>query len=234
MFKVLLTLVRGGASAVGEEIADRNALLILDQQLRDTTVALTRAKRALAIAMAQDQQEELRLAANERQIADLESRVLAALEGGRDELARDGAEAIARLEADRDSATAARSLFATEISRLRNHVSQAEARIAAVDRGRRVARAAETVRHVRRGRVETALPHQGTLAEAENTLKRLRERQEEAAFADMALDQIDATTAPAAAVERLAAEGFGPPLRATADDVIARLKLHAQQQKAAV
>jgi phage shock protein A len=234
MFKALLTLVRGGASAVGSEIADRNALLILDQQLRDATVALERAKRALALAIAQDQQEGLRLATVERQIADLEGRVLAALEGGRDELARDGAEAIARLEADRDATTAARSLFAAEIARLRNHVSQAEARIAAVDRGRRVARAAETMRHVRRGRVETSLPHQATLAEAEQTLKRLRARQDEVAIAEDALDQIDSATTPAAAAERLAAEGFGPPMRATAEDVIARLKLRGPQQKPAV
>ena len=233
MFKALLTLARGGVSAAGSEIADRNALLILDQQLRDATAALERAKRALALAIAQDQQEGSRLVIIERQIADLEGRVLAALEGGRDELARDGAEAIARLEADRDAAATARSLFATEIARLRNHVSQAEARIAAVDRGRRVARAAEAVRLVRRGRLEPAMPHQATLAEAEKTLKRLRERQEEAAIAEEALDQIDAATAPIAAAERLAAEGFGPRMRTTAEDVIARLKLCAPQQNAA-
>lgn len=234
MFKTLITLVRGGVSAAGSEIADRNALLILDQQLRDATAALERAKRALALAIAQDQQEGSRLAAIEKQIADLETRVLAALEGGRDELARDGAEVIARLEADRDAAATARSLFATEIARLRNHVGQAEARIAAVDRGRRVARAAEAVRHVRLGRVETALPHQATLAEAEKTLKRLRERQDEAAIAEEVLDEIDAATAPVAAAERLAAEGFGPRMRATADDVLARLKESRAQQEAAV
>ena len=87
---------------------------------------------------------------------------------------------------------------------------------------------------MRRGRVETALPHQATLAEAEKTLKRLRERQGETAIAEEALDQIDAATAPVAAAERLAAEGFGPPMRATADDVIARLKARGPQQKAAV
>lgn len=224
MFKILVTLARGRASAAATELADRNALLILDQQVRDATAALERAKRSLALAIAQDQQEGTRLTTTERQIADLESRVLAALEGGRDELVREGAEAIARLEADRDAAKTARSLFAAEIARLRNHVSQAEARITAVDRGRRTARAAESVRHMRRGRVETATPYQATLSEAEGTLKRLRERQDEAAIAEDVLDGIDIATAPATAADRLAAEGFGPPMRSTADDVIARLK----------
>lgn len=201
---------------------------------RPTSTRGSSEKRTLALAIAQDQQEGSRLATTERQIADLESRVLAALEGDRDELARDGAEAIARLEADRDAARAARSLFAREIARLRDYVNRAEMRIAAVDRRRRVARAAEAVRHVRRGRVETAMPHQATLSEAEETLKRLRERQDEAATAEEVLEQIDAATAPAAAAERLAGEGFGPPMHTTADDVIARLKARGPQQKAAV
>lgn len=224
MFKTILTLMRGGAAAAGEEIADRNALLILDQQLRDSTSALERAKRALALAIAQDQQEGERLNATLARIKDLETRVSAALESAREDLAREGAEAIATLEADRDAAQTARSLFASEIGRLRSHVTQAEARIAAVDRGRRIARAAEAVRITRRGRTEAALPHEATLAEAEVTLKRLRERQTEARLADEALDQIETATSPIVAAERLAAQGFGPRIKTTADDVISRLR----------
>ncbi len=224
MFKTILTLMRGSAAAAGEDLADRNALLILDQQLRDSTVALDRAKRALALAIAQDQLEGERLKAVLARIADLEIRVSAALESGREDLAREGAEAIATLEADRDAAQTARSLFATEIGRLTAHVRQAESRIAAVDRGRRVARAAEAVRITRRGRTEAALPHEATLAEAEVTLNRLRGRQTEARLADEALDQIETATSPIVAAERLAAQGFGPRMKSTANDVISRLR----------
>jgi len=231
MLKTLVTLVRGRAGAVMEEVADRNALLILDQQVRDATVALDKAKRALAFVIAQDQQESSRLARLESQIVDLEARVIGAIEGGREELAHEGATAITHLEANRDAARNARSLFAAEIAKLRDHVRQAEGRIVEIDRGRRLARAAEAVRNVRRGRVEGAMLHQATLAEAEQTLKRLQERQEAASIAEDALSQLDEATAPASAAERLAAEGFGPPLRATAADVIARLKLRASQPK---
>jgi phage shock protein A len=233
MMKTLLTLLRGGANAVGREVADRNALTILDQQLRDASVGLERAKRALALAIAQDQQEGARLSAMEKQIADLESRVVAALEGGREDLAREGAEAIARLEADRDAVTSARSMFATEIARLRSRVRDAEARIAAVDRGRRLARAAEAVRRVRQGGVDPAMPHQATLREAEDTLKRLRDRQGQVTIADAVLDELDAESAPATAAERLANEGFGAPVKATADDVLQRLKSRGSQPGAA-
>jgi phage shock protein A len=233
MFKTLLTLARGKAAAAEEDLTDRNALLILDQQLRDATASLDRAKKSLALSIAQDRQEGARLDHINKQIADLESRVTAALTGGREDLAREGAQAIANLEADRDAATTARSLFATEISRLRMHVQRVESRIGAVDQGRRVARAAEAVRQMRSGRVEESLPHQATLSEAEATLTRLRQRQIESQVADEELERIDASTGPIVAAERLAAEGFGPRLRTTADDVLARLKAGADNRSSA-
>lgn len=224
MFKTLITLFRGAAAVTGEHIADQNALLILDQQVRDATSTFERAKKALALAIAQDQQEGLRLNTINAQINDLEVRVNAALEAGNEALSLEGAQAIADLEADRDATLTARSLFASEISRLRHHVKQAQNRIAAVDRGRKIARAAEAVRHTRRGRIEAAMPHACTLAEAEATLKRLRERQIEFQAADEALDEIDASTAPITAAQRLSAQGFGPRINTTAEDVLLRLK----------
>ena len=65
-----------------------------------------------------------------------------------------------------------------------------------------------------------ALPR---IAEAEKTLSRLRERQIETEAAEQALDLLD-DAATASVAEKLAAKGFGPRLRTTADDVLARLR----------
>jgi len=223
MLKMFLTFIRGGAAVAEERFADRNALLILDQQMRDAAGAFERAKKALAVAIAQDRQETERLAAGNARISDLESRVAAALLAGDEGLAREGAEAIAALGADRDAAASAQALFATEILRLRRHVAQAQARIAELDRGRRLARASEAVRQMRQGRIEPGPAHEATLAEAEQTLKRLRERQVEAEAAETALDELDGAAA-ASVTEKLAAKGFGPRLRTTAEDVLERLR----------
>jgi phage shock protein A len=231
MFKTVLTLFRGSVAAAGEELEDRTALLVLDQQMRDSAAAVERAKRALALAIAQDQQEGRRADTIKAQIADLEVRAIAALDGDRSDLAKDAAESIASLEADRDAATTARTLFASEISRLKRQVANAETRITELDRGRRIARAAEAVRALRRGGVEAARPYEATLPEAENTLKRLRERQQEAQAADDALADIDAASGPLATAERLAEQGFGPRLKPTADDVLARLNAKRAQEK---
>jgi phage shock protein A len=224
MIKTVLTLFRGSVAAAGEELEDRTALLILDQQMRDAAAAVDRSKRTLALAIASDQQEGRRLETTTTRIADLEVRATAALEGGREDLAREAAQAIANLEAERDAAMTARTLFAAEITRLKRHVASAEARINELDRGRRIARASEAVRSLRRSGIEAARPYESTLPEAEATLKRLRDRQLEAHAADEALIEIDAASGPLATAEKLAEQGFGPRLKSTADDVLARLK----------
>ncbi len=229
MFKTVLTLFRGNVAAAGEELEDRSALLILDQQMRDAAAAVERSKRTLALAIAQDQQEGRRLDATNARIADLEVRATSALDGGREDLGREAAQAIAGLEPDRDAAMTARTLFASEIGQLKRQVANAETRITELDRGRRIARASEAVRNLRRGGVEAARPYESTLPQAENTLKRLRERQIEAQAADQALIELDTASGPLATAERLAEQGFGPRLKSTTEDVLARLNAKRSQ-----
>jgi len=64
--------------------------------MRDAATAVERAKRTLALAIAQDQQEGRRLDATNARIADLEIRATAALDGGREDLARGGRRADRR------------------------------------------------------------------------------------------------------------------------------------------
>ena len=84
-----MTLFRGGIAVAGEELEDRTALVILDQQMRDAAAAVDRSKRTLALAIAQDQQEGRRLETTNARIADLEVRATAALDSGRENLARE-------------------------------------------------------------------------------------------------------------------------------------------------
>jgi hypothetical protein len=50
MFKTLVSLFRGAATAAEEEVTDRGALLILDRQIQDAAGVIKRGQRALAIA----------------------------------------------------------------------------------------------------------------------------------------------------------------------------------------
>jgi len=225
MFKTFVTLIRGSVAAAEEELVDRSALLILDQQIRDAAAATERGKRALALAIAQDEAEGKRLEATLARIADLEERATAALAGGREDLAAEAAETIAVLEADRDAIREARATFAAEIGRMRSAVTGATRRFTELERGRRIAQAAEAVRRLRTG---PAGPAGSTaLADAEATLRRLRERQVEEAATDRAMQSFDADAGPANIASKLEAEGFGKRTRSTASDVLERLRRKA-------
>ena len=222
MLKTLLTVMRGAASAAEQEFSDRAALLILDQQLRDAAAALERAQQALAVAIAQDKAEGKRLDATIARIIDLEERAVAALTGGRDDLAEEAAEAIAVMEADRDAIQTARKAFGDEIAHLRMTTAHAGSRLAELERGRRIAQAAEAVRRLKSGVGGAGVAGSAALAQAEATLKRLRERQAQDATAEEALASL--VTPPSGIADRLEGAGFGPRRHPAASDVLARLR----------
>lgn len=229
MFKTILTLFRGAAAAADEEIVDRHAMEILDQQIRDARFALEQGRRALAVATAQDKAEGRRLGETRRRITDLDNRAIEALRGGREDLAAEAAAAIAILENDAAAIAAAQAKFAGEAVRLRDKLAAAERRFVEIERGRRLAAATETVGKLKSG-FAAAAP--GTaLAEAEQTLIRLRNRQLHDDDVEAELVALDAQARSVDVAEKLEAEGFGPSTRITAKDVLERLR--AQAVKAA-
>ena len=227
MLKTIVTLIRGAAFRADEELADRSALLILDQQIRDSAVGIERAKRALAVAIAQDEAEGKRLETTLQRIADLEERAVAALNGGAEELAAEAAEAIAVMEADRDAIREARATFAREIASLKATVRKSAQRLTELERGRRIASAAESVRRLKAGSGLMVRGGATALADAEQTLRRLRERQAEDAAAADAYEALETQPNPAGVADRLEAAGFGKRTRPTPEGVLERLKQKA-------
>jgi phage shock protein A len=173
MIKTILTLLRGTVAAASRELADGNALLLLDGQMRDAGSSLARTQRALAVALAENLREERSRAAIGQRIAGLEVRARAALSGAREDLAADAAETIAVLEGEQIAGRLACTRLATEIADLRRSVFDAERCLVELQWGRRLARVADAVRVSRLGRIEPAELAQCTLADAEATLARL-------------------------------------------------------------
>lgn len=235
MLKTLSLLLRGANAAAEEDLADRNALLILDQQIREVAAGIEAGKRALALATARDAAEARCLADLEARLADLEARAVAALQGGREDLATEAAQAILALDADRDAARGTRAALQTEVEALRRAHADAGRRLAALQRGRSAAQAAEAVRRLRAGRLRSTVGN-STLTEAEATLARLRARQSEDSAAETALDTLEAAMAGATAsavATKLGAAGFGARTAPDIGDVMARLKAKAGAPAAA-
>ncbi|OWV76303.1 PspA family regulator [Rhizobium sp. R634] len=221
MFKLISTLLRGRAHDAEQAFADRNAVPLLNQQIRDAAQSIQSARRSVAVAVAQNEQERAQHQTIVSRIADLESRAIAALSKGNDGLAREAAEAIAFLEAERDASEKAQAQFTTAIAKLKGIVRAAEVRLQELQRGERLARATEEAQKLD---IAVAGPGLATLDEAEETLARLRLRQSQNELTAAALKDMESTTRPAGIIEKLANAGCGAPLTSSADDVLARLK----------
>ena len=231
MLKTLATLLRGQAAEAEEDLIDRNAFRILDQQIRDVMADAELGKRALAVAMVQQEAEGRRAAKAEATLADLEARAVAALQGGREDLAREAAAAILAVEADRDAARSTHAGFENEVAAMQAAYRDATRRLAALQRGRSVAQAAEAVRRLRAGARHGNLAAASSLADGEATLARLRSRQCRETAVETALGTIESASAEVAAssvAARLGANGFGAVVTSSLDDVMNRLASKAR------
>jgi phage shock protein A len=223
MFKTLVTLFRARTFIAEERFSDAHALTLLDQQIRDCVAALAEAKTAAALAAAQHQAEQRRLATLDGQIADLESRACAALNQGRDDLALETSGFLADLEADRDASRRACALCARECEKMRARLRKSEARLADLKRGRDLARAKNSLGQLRRD-AQAENPFRAGFADAEKTLHRLQTRDQLAEDAEAALADFEDERSPEKMAGKLAEAGCGPRLRATSEDVLARLR----------
>ncbi|ESZ03344.1 MULTISPECIES: PspA/IM30 family protein [unclassified Mesorhizobium] len=220
MLKQFFALVRGRSYEAAETVVDRNALVILRQQIRDCADAIAAARRAVAIATAQNEQEVVQFKKLVVRIDDLEKRTIAAIEQGQNELAREAAETIAMLEAERDASSEAQKSFGTEIERLKRIIRVSEMRLRELQRGQRIVAAVDSTQRLRESAPGSSL---SALRDAEETLLRLRTRQKQIDATAAAMAEMEQSGDPAAVSEKLAAAGCGAPLRSSADAVLERL-----------
>ncbi len=220
MFKQFVALIRGRSHDAAETFVDRNALAILRQQIRDCAGAIAAARRAAAMAIAQNEQEVSRHNRLAARIDDLEQRTVIALEKGEHQLARDAAETIALLETERSVSAEAQKSFTAEIDRLKTIIKTSEARLRELQRGQQIATVADKALRLREVGAGSTL---STLKDAEETLSRLRARQKQIDVAATVMDEMEQTGDPAAITEKLAAAGCGAPLVTSADAVLKRL-----------
>ena len=230
MFKQIVTLFRGAAQDAGEEFTDRHAITLLRQQIRDCANAVAASRKAVAVAIAQNEREATQHKKLLNQIADLEARTVKAMEQGEEKLALEAAETISLLEAERDVSAQAQAQFEAEITRLKNSVRNAEMKLKELQRGQRLAVATDKTQKMRLVNPSSGL---SDLKEAEETLLRLRVRQQQIDATSYAMAEMEETGNPVSITEKLAEAGCGEPLKSSAQDVLERLKNKKSKKKAA-
>ena len=222
MFNVLRTLFAGASARAEEQLVDTFAIDLIEQKIREADAGLAAAKNTLAALIVRQRNEQQTLDRLQAQVADLEGRVRQALANGRDDLATDGATAIAQLENERAVRRDTLSQLANRISRTQSSVEKAHRRIIDLRQGMISARAADAERKAQKS-LNRSLGSTASVREAEDLIARVMNRSDPLAESEV-LDEIDEGLSNTAIRDRLGAAGFGTKSKVDAEEVLARLR----------
>src|SRR5258708_2873738 len=125
----ILTLFRGAATEAGQSIVDKNAVRILDQEIRDAQNDSVRAKDELAHMMAQQKLSTDKLAAKQDKKAEYEGHIQRLLGSGDQNLARDVATKVGELESKTGDEQKTTTTLAASIEKMHAAIKTADRRI---------------------------------------------------------------------------------------------------------
>ncbi len=222
MLRLMDTLIRGARARAEDAVTDRYAIELIEQKIRDAQASFRAAKTTLATLMQRQRVEERAVEALDIRIADLTDRAAQALEAGREDLAQEGALAIADLENERAVRQQTLDRLEAKVTRLRHSLDRANRRIIDLKQGAIGAKAVERERRAQAGlgRTFTSTPH---VQEAEELIARVMGA-DDPFEQDEILREIDAELDHSNVADRLGEAGFGKRSRVSADDVLARLR----------
>ena len=222
MLKTLATLIQGQNARAEDRVRDAFAIELIDQKIRESESSLRAAKATLASLIQRQRSEEKQHAALKTRIADLTRRAKDALENDREDMAQEAARAIANMENEMTVRAETLDRLEQKIIRLRSSIEAGHRRIIDLKQGAIQARAVRReqtiqMRMVKSGAVENSVE------EAEELIARVLGRDDPFERSEI-ISEINRDLAGGSIADRMADAGFGPATRATADDVLARLK----------
>ncbi len=222
MLTTLRTLFIGANARAEEQVRKVYSIELIEQKIREGTQGLKAAKNTLVAIRQRQRVEERQVALLDSRVEDLTARAREALGAGQEALAAEAAEAIARLENERDTRRATADRLEARAIRLQANVEAAHRRILDLKQGAIAARAARQDGRVMRG-LNTTLAGQDSLSEAEELIASVLGEDDPFEQAEL-MEEINAGLAGRDVAEHLAEAGFGKPLKTTGASVLERLK----------
>lgn len=221
MLDLISTLFRGANAKAVETATDAFAIDLINQKIREAQSGVESAKQTLAALIVRQRAEHKALDMLTGRKGMLESRVREAIAAGNEPLAFEGAEAIAELENEERVRRETLDRLSERVGRLHLTVEKAHRRIADLRQNAVAARAIDAERRSQR-KLTRALGG-SAIHEAEKLIERVTNQDDPLEQSD-ALDEIEAGLSHKTTEDRLAAAGFGPKTRTSAEDVLARLR----------
>lgn len=226
MLKLVKDLFAVAAFKQREAVEERHAADLIDLRVRESEASLAAAKNTLAALIVRQRTEKRAADGLAARIAEMETRVVAAMQAGAEPVASRGAEAIADMENELALRSRQLATLDERIERITASVEKASRRLTSLRQGAMTARAAIAGREAQR-RIERSIGATTPLREAEALIAKYADDRDPFAEAQ-ALDEIDNRLDHAAARDDLAAAGFGAPLQSNASQVLDRLARRTQ------
>ena len=217
------TAVRGGVSEAGEAIVDKQALRILDQEIRDADSELGRSKEALTGIIAKRKLADKKVDSLKSSLTEYEGYAMQALDKDDDGLAIEIAEKIAGLETELLGEEGLAKAFSESEGQLRKTVGQTQANLKRLKQQVDTVKATESVQ---RSQAAVAARHSGagsSMRSALDSLERLKSKQAERAAKFEAASELAESTEEVSLDAKLKAAGIVDG-GASGGDVLARLK----------
>lgn len=221
MISTLRTLMTGANARAEETVRDRYSIELIEQKIRESEASLKAAKFSLASLIQRERSETRQIETLKKQVSDLSIRTVEALEGGRDDLAAEAAQAIADMENEISIRQDTVSRLDTRVLRLRQSVETANRRIIDLRQGAVAARAVRKEQAIQ-SRLNRDLAGDSPMDEAADLIAHVLKKDDPFEQSEI-LREIDSGLTHESVADRMAAQGFGASNKATASDVLARL-----------
>ena len=225
--KMIRAALGAGAQA-GDAIADSQAFHTLEWELRSVDSALGTALKDLTAVMAMQMAEQRHIQSLAQRIASDEAVAETALARSEESLALELAARIADLRAQRDRRVAARDEHAARVREMRATIAAMEQRVGELRREFAVQRARAALQRVEMLAAGTGSLVAASVRDAEATLERIKQRQQEHADRLAAAAELSGERRGEALDGRLRQAGLVPPVRPTAESVLAEIRARRQ------
>ena len=224
VIKKLVTLLRGSARELGQSVVDGNATRIYEQEIIDAKASITEAKTELAGVMAKQMQTAREIERLKAETLRHEDMAVQALDKANEALALEVAERVAGLESELAEQTQAHANYALQVSRLKDLIRTAEARVREHEREIGIAKTTESVYRATQSISESIGATGSQLNSARESLERIKKRHEDLADRMAAAEQLDQEFGHRALERKLADAGIGDNDKVRAAQVMERLK----------
>lgn len=222
MLTTLKTLFTGANARAEERVRDTFALELIDQKIRETEAQLKAAKATLASLMQRERSEQRLYDAVTGRIETMLTRTKEALKEGRDDMAAQAAEAIATMENEAQLRKDTLSRLEMQITRLKTSVGAAHRRIIDLKQGAITAKAMRREQQMQ-SRLNSTIASTSSADEAEELIAKVIGKDDPLEQSQI-LAEINDDLNHNTLEDRMAAQGFGPATKVTAQDVLNRLK----------